>query len=102
MDNSEETVTIEVAAELADHFQKVKDFRDNLLEDTGEDPKVVTQALNSMTRVISEIADKQKEVYNSDTFAILTQRIANILGEVDKDLQERVMDAFREDLQRLR
>jgi hypothetical protein len=96
----EHDVRISVSNEFAEHFAAIKELRDSLSL-TEDDPKVIVQVMTAFTSVLRDLGKAQQDLYNSETFARLQQRIINVLKEVDPELARRVLEGYEEDLRRL-
>lgn len=95
-------VKISVSKEFYEHFVKIRNFRDELYDEReGEDPKVVLASMKAFTDIIKEMANLQQNLHNSETFALLQQRIVNVLQEVSPKLADQVLEGYAEDIRRL-
>lgn len=92
---------ISASEELAEHYQIVKDFRDNLVGNADEDPKVIATALATLNTTLRDVSKMQRELYTAENFALLQQRIVNVLRDVSPEICEKVLNGFEEDLRRL-
>lgn len=92
-------VRVSVSKELSEHYQKILDMRDRVLNDPESENKDITAILVATTNIIKELAKIQADLYNSEKFAVLQQIIVNTLKEVDKDLQKKVVARLEERLE---
>ena len=84
-------VRISVSKELAEHYRKVLDLRDGILEDEDSEDKSRISVLNATTSIIKELAKIQSDLYNAERFAILQQIIVKTLKESNKEIAEKVI-----------
>jgi hypothetical protein len=87
-------VRISVSKELADHYNKIIERRDDILANPESEDKAIIGILNATTGIIRDLAKIQADLYNSERFATLQQIIVNCLREVSPDLQEKVLEEF--------
>jgi len=94
-------VRISVSKELAEHYQKILDTRDMVLDDPESENKDITAILQATTSIIKEMARIQADLYNSEKFAVLQQIIVNALKEESGKFQQRVVKRLEERLEEI-
>lgn len=85
---------ISVSKELKEHYDKIIERRDAILDDAGSENKDLIGILNATTSIIKELSKIQQELYNSEKFAILQQIIVNVLKDCDQGVADRVVAAL--------
>jgi hypothetical protein len=85
---------ISVSKELKEHYDKIIERRDAILNDSGSENKDLIGILNATTSIIKELSKIQQELYNSEKFAILQQIIVNVLKDCDQSVADRVVAAL--------
>jgi len=85
---------ISVSKELKEHYDKIIERRDAILDDAGSENKDLIGILNATTSIIKELSKIQQELYNSEKFAILQQIIVNVLKDCDQGVADRVVSAL--------
>jgi len=85
---------ISVSRELKEHYDKIIEKRDSILEDSGSENKDLIGILNATTSIIKELSKIQQELYNSEKFAVLQQVIVNVLKECDQEVADKVVKAL--------
>lgn len=98
MENQEQLydVRISVSKELSEHYNKIIERRDNILNDPNSADKDVIGILNTTTSIIRDLVKMQQDLYNSEKFAVLQQIIVNVLKESAPEVAEKVVKAFEE------
>lgn len=90
----DDVVFISVGRELKDHYDVVLRTRDEVLDDPEAKGSEKAAILNATTSIIKDLAKAQQDIYNSDSTARLQQAVYNALGDVSKDLQDKVIAAM--------
>ena len=85
---------ISVSQELKEHYDKIIQRRDNILDDPGSENRDLIGILNATTSIIKELSKIQQDLYNSEKFAILQQIIVNVLKDCDQEVANRVVKAL--------
>ena len=85
---------ISVSQELKEHYDKIIQRRDDILNDPGSENKDLIGILNATTAIIKELSKIQQELYNSEKFAILQQIIVNVLKDCEPEVADRVVKAL--------
>jgi len=85
---------ISVSQELKEHYDKIIQRRDDILDDPGSENKDLIGILNATTSIIKELSKIQQDLYNSEKFAILQQIIVNVLKDCDQEVANRVVKAL--------
>jgi len=85
---------ISVSQELKEHYDKIIQRRDDILNDPGSENKDLIGILNATTSIIKELSKIQQDLYNSEKFAILQQIIVNVLKDCDQEVANRVVKAL--------
>ena len=85
---------ISVSQELKEHYDKIIQRRDDILNDPGSENKDLIGILNATTSIIRELSKIQQDLYNSEKFAILQQIIVNVLKDCDQEVANRVVKAL--------
>jgi len=85
---------ISVSQELKEHYDKIIQRRDNILDDPGSENRDLIGILNATTSIIRELSKIQQDLYNSEKFAILQQIIVNVLKDCDQEVANRVVKAL--------
>ncbi len=98
MEHKDERLSVD--REIREHYDIVKQFRDDLLAD-NEDPNAVVKALAAMTSIIRDVVKVQNQLYNAEKHALLQQTIFNVLKEYDPKIHEEVIVAFAADVERM-
>jgi len=94
-------VRISVSKELAEHYQKILDTRDMVLDDPESENKDITAILQATTSIIKEMARIQADLYNSEKFAVLQSVVVSCLKDASVKLERKVIDEFEKRLERL-
>ncbi len=89
-------VRISVSAELSEHYGKIIEIRNTIIDNPESEDKSLVSILNATTTIIKELAKIQQDLYNSETFAVLQQVIVQVLRESDKKVAEKVLKALEE------
>lgn len=92
---------ISVSDELFAHYEKIKQLRDDILQDEEENGSAKASVMNSLTRILNDMAKIQESIYNSERTAALHDAIVEALGTCDKQLQEKILDTLEERLRAL-
>jgi len=87
-------VVICISDELHDHYKRIIETRDAILDNPEESGQAQAAIINATTTALKELLKTQQEAYNSDTIARLQQAVINALGDVSKGLQEKVIKAM--------
>jgi len=85
---------ISVSKELKEHYDKIIERRDVILDDEQAENKDLIGILNATTSIIKELSKIQQELYNSEKFAILQQIIVNVLKDCDQEVADKVIRAM--------
>ena len=83
---------IDISAELSDHFQKIKEHRDSVINN-GED-KDIAAALRVTSDIIKDLVKMQETVVNMEMIIALQQEIITALKESSPEVAQRVLDAL--------
>jgi len=92
---------ISVSQELKEHYDKIIERRDNILDDPGSENRDLIGILNATTSIIRELSKIQQDLYNSEKFAILQQIIVNVLKDCDQEVANRVIAALEARLEKI-
>ncbi len=95
-ENRFEDVRISVSRELADHYNKIIERRDSILEADNEKEQVVVSILSATTQILRDLSKLQEDVYNAEKFAIFQQSVIAVLKEENADIVERVIKKIAE------
>jgi hypothetical protein len=85
-------VRVSVSKELADHYEKVIEMRDRIINSDVSSGQEISSILTTTTNLIKELGKIQKDLYTSEKFAILTQIIVDELREMDPKMCSRVVN----------
>lgn len=92
-------VYIVVSEELAEHYEKVKAFRDGTIgKGSTADHKDKAVALGAVTSILKELSRVQQDVYNSEKIAMLQAAVIEALEEADPEIQKRVLNILEKRL----
>ena len=92
---------INVSKELSDHFEKLKNLRDEVIDDMSETGSSKAAVMNALTGILKELAKIQKEVYNAELIAKLQGAIIEGLEDTDQKLKDLVVKNLDRKLEKL-
>lgn len=95
------SIEVSISKEFYEHYEKVKGFRDRAIGDTSLEPSQQTAALNATTSILRDMVKIEKDIYNSQKFAILQQVVVDCLKKVSPELQEEVIEEFETRLEHM-
>jgi len=85
-------VRISVSQELRDHYTKVVNKRDEILDHPLSEDKAVTGILNATTSIIRELGKIQEELYNSEKFAVFQQAVISTIQDQEPEVAEKIVE----------
>ena len=83
---------VDISKELEEHFELVKQHRDNTINN-GED-KDIAAALRVCSDMIKDLIKMQAEVVNMNMINTLQQEVITALREVDHETADKVLKAL--------
>ena len=89
-------VRISVSKVLSEHYQKILDMRDRVLDDPESENKDITAILQATTSIIKEMAKIQSDLYNSERVAVFLQVTVDELKKIDESLAGKVVQRLEE------
>ena len=92
---------ISVSTELKDHYQKIIQKRDEILDSEMAEDKDVAAILRVTTDILKEFVKLQETAYNAEKFAVLQQIIIDTLKEESPTLQNKVLRRFEQRIEEL-
>jgi hypothetical protein len=87
-------INITISDELHEHYEKVKQHRDNVVDDQNSEDRDKVAALNAVTAILKDLIKMQESAYNSEKIGRLQQEVINALRDVDHAFAERVLNAM--------
>lgn len=84
-------ISINVSEELHTHFERIRKLAESVAEDEDETASSRAAAMNSVTAILKEMVKIQKELYNSESIALLQAAIVEALEEADQELKDKVL-----------
>lgn len=85
---------ITISEEIHEHYEKVKQHRDNVIDDKNADDRDKVAALNAVTTILKDLVKMQESAYNAEKIGRLQQEVINALRDVDHAFAERVLNAM--------
>jgi hypothetical protein len=85
---------ITISEEIHEHYEKVKEHRDNVIDDQNAEDRDKVAALNAVTTILKDLVKMQESAYNSEKIGRLQQEVINALRDVDPAFAERVLNAM--------
>jgi hypothetical protein len=89
-------VRISVSNELHEHYVKIVNMRDKIINDPESEDKTIVSILNAVTTILKEMDKLQQSVYNTETSAVLQQLIIETIKEASPKMQKRIVELFEE------
>lgn len=83
---------VDISTELNEHFAKVKEHRDNTINN-GED-RDIAAALRVCSDMIAQLIKMQAEVVNMNMILALQQEVIAALQETDPETADKVLKAL--------
>lgn len=89
-------VLISVAEEVHEHFQRVKDLTEEIIDsDESKDADRIS-AVRALSSEIKSLSEIQAEVYSQESVANLKEAVVEVLREYDKEIYLKVIQLFEE------
>ena len=85
---------ITISEEIHEHYEKVKEHRDNVIDDQNAEDRDKVAALNAVTTILKDLVKMQESAYNAEKIGRLQQEVINALRDVDPAFAERVLNAM--------
>ena len=87
-------VRISVSEELKDHYDKIIEKRNEILEDNRSEDQSVIGILNATTSIIRELSKIQESLYNSERYARFQQIVIGVIDDQDIELATKIVEAL--------
>jgi cell division protein ZapA (FtsZ GTPase activity inhibitor) len=91
-------ISITVSDELAEHYQKVVQHRDDVLDSSASEDKDKVAALNAVTTILKDLARLQESIYSTESIAELQQAVIRALQEADQTIANTVLNSLEKEL----
>ena len=89
---------ISVSAELKEHYSKIIEQRNGILESEVSEDRDKAAILRVTSDILKDLVKIQEQAYNSEKFAILQQVVITVLKDYDAEIHRKVVELFEEQL----
>jgi len=87
---------ISVSAELKEHYSKIIEQRNVILESEVSEDRDKAAILRVTSDILKDLVKIQEQAYNSEKFAILQQVVITVLKDYDTEVHRKVVELFEE------